>query len=248
MSERLTRKEIKRQDTFQATVGRGLEMVQAYRRQIIFVAGLLAAIVVALVGWFLYVQSVEDDAQALLAEAMEVQAAPVVEGDEAPEELTFASAEARRAKARELFTRVVDEYGATGAADVARVFLGEIAAVEGDAERAAELWSEFLDEHPEHMLGAQVRLNLYALDRAAGRGEEVVAELEAMVDAEDPALPQDVALYELAITLEELGREEEAAARYQRLVDEFGQSPYALEARQKTAGAGGAAAFPGLPS
>lgn len=249
MSDRLSRKEMKRQDGFQETMGRGLEMVQSYRRQIILVVGLLVLLVVVAVGWFIYVQSVEDDAQMLLAEAMEVRSAPVEAGPEATEELeggpTFASAEERGARARELFERVVDDYGASDAADVARVYLGELAAGEGDTERAAELWRDFLDEHPTHMLGAQVRLNLYALERAEGRGEEVVAELEEMVDDEDPALPRDVALYELAITLEELGREEEAAARYQRLVDEFGQSPYAVEARQKTAGT---QAFPGLPS
>ena len=56
-----------------------------------------------------------------------------------------------------------------------------------------------------------------------------------------------MALFELATTLEELGREEDAAIYYQRLIDEFGQSPYAMAARQKTGG-GAPAAFPGLPS
>lgn len=245
MSDRLSRKEIKRQDTFQVLMGRGLEMVQAYRRQIILVAGLLVLLVVVAIGWFIYVESMEDDAQALLADAMEARGEPA--GGETAEAATAPEgADARRTRARQLLEQVVDDYGATDAADVARVYLGEIAATEGDTERAAELWREFLDEHPEHMLGAQVRLNLYALERGAGRGEEVVAELQEIVDDEDPPLPRDVALYELAVTLEELGREDEAAERYQRLVDEFGQSPYAVEARQKTGGA--AATFPGLPS
>lgn len=245
MSDRLSRKEIKRQDTFQVLMGRGLEMVQAYRRQIILVAGLLVLLVVVAIGWFIYVESMEDDAQALLADAMEARGEPAG-GETAEAASTPEGAGARRTRARQLLEQVVDDYGATDAADVARVYLGEIAATEGDTERAAELWREFLDEHPEHMLGAQVRLNLYALERGAGRGEEVVAELQEIVDDEDPPLPRDVALYELAVTLEELGREDEAAERYQRLVDEFGQSPYAVEARQKTGGA--AATFPGLPS
>lgn len=251
MSDRLSRKDIKRQDTFQVTMGRGLEMVQAYRRQLVLLAGLLVLIVVAAIGWFIYVETVEDDAQALLAEAIEVRSAPVDEGGAeagtADGGLSFASAEARRERSRALFGQVVEEYGASDAADVARVYLAEIAATEGDTEGARELWGDFLDEHPDHMLGAQVRLNLYALQRSEGRGEEVVAELEQMVDDDDPALPRDVALFELAVTLEALGREDEATARYQRLVDEFGQSPYAMEARQKVGG-GAAAGFPALPS
>jgi hypothetical protein len=67
-----------------------------------------------------------------------------------------------------------------------------------------------------------------------------------MLQDDDPALPQDVAVYELAVTLEALGREEEASQQYQRLVDEFAQSPYAMAARQKTGATAGG--FPGLPS
>lgn len=251
MSDRLSRKEIKRQDTFQVVMGRGLDVVQAYRRQIILLAGVLVVAAVAVVGWFIYLRSIEDDAQVLLGEAMKTWSAPIQEGAEAssetkPGELSFPSAEARRARAKELFDQVVEKYGASEAADVARVYLGDIAAGEGDTDRAVELWNDFLDEHPDDMLAAQVRLNLYALKRSTGQGEEVAEELQRMVDSDDPALPRDVALYELAVTLESLGRDEDAAVQYQRLVDEFAQSPYALAARQKTAAGG--AAIPGLPS
>lgn len=249
MSDRLTRKEIKQQDTFQVTVGRVLDWIHVHRRHIVVGAAAVVLAVAALAGWAFWLQATEDDAQALLNEAMEAYAAPVRgEGEEAPagdEELSFPSAEARRTRAAELFERVLDEYGANDAADVARVFLGEIAAVQGDTERARELWERFLDEHSEHMLGAEVRLNLYALDRAAGRGEQVAAELQAMLDEEDRPLPEDVVLYELAVTLESLGREEEAAEHYQDLVDRFNQSPYAMAARQRTGAPG---AFAGLGS
>ena len=250
MSDRLTRKEMKQQDTFQVTVGRVLDWISLHRRHI--VAGVAAVVlaVAALAGLALWRAATEDDAQALLNEAMEAYGAPVrAEGEEAPagedEELSFASAEERRTRAAELFERVVDEYGANDAADVARVFLGEIAAGQGDTERARELWASFVDEHPEHLLGAEVRLNLYALDRAAGRGEEVAAELQEMLEEEDRPLPEDVVLHELAVTLESLGREEEAAEHYQDLLDRFAQSPYAMAARQKTGAPGG---FAGLGS
>lgn len=252
MSDRLTRKEIKRQDTFQVTMGRGLEMVQTYRRQIVWVAVALVVAVLAVIGWFVYLGAVEDDAQVALAEAMKARSAPIVEEGEPPPpgagagELTFPSAEARQARSKELFEKVADEYGASDAADVARVYLGEMAASAGDTDRAIELWSDFVDEHPDSVLAAEVRLNLYAVERAAGRGEEVASELEAMLQDDDPALPRDVAVYELAVTLESLGREEEATQQYQRLVDEFGQSPYAQAARQKTGATAGG--FPGLPS
>lgn len=247
MSDRLTRKEMKQQDGFQVAMGRTLDTVQRNRRQIVLFAVVLVVLVAAVIGWFIYSAAVEGDAQAALSEGIEIYSAPL-EGEDGAggADRTFPDEEARTAAAEEAFEGVVDEYGLSDAADVARVYLGDIAASRGDTERATELWRDFLDEHPDHMVAAQVRLNLYALDRAAGRGEQVVAELEEMVDDEDRALPLDVALFELATTLESLGREEDAGIYYQRLVDEFGQSPYADAARAKTGGA--PQGFPGFPS
>lgn len=248
MTDRLTRKEMKRQDTFQITMGRVLDWIRLHRRQIIAGAALVVLAVVGLAAWALWLATIEDDAQALLAEAIEAYGAPIrAEGEEAPaggaDELSFPSAEARRTRAAALFEEVEEDYGASSAADVARVYLGEIAAAQGDTERARELWQDFLDEHPRHLLGAEVRLNLYSLDRAAGRGEEVEAELRAMLDDERRPLPEDVLLHELAVTLESLGRQEEAAEHYQDLLDRFNQSPYAVAAREKTGAPGG---FAGL--
>lgn len=239
MSDRLTRKEMKQQDTFQVTMGRILDWVQTHRMHLVAGVALVVLVVVGLVGWVVWVKAVEDDAQARLSEAIEAYGAPIRgEGEAAAADgdLTFPSAEARRERAAELFEAVVEEYGVSDAADVARVYLGEIAAVRGETERARELWEGFLDEHPRHLLGAEVRLNLYALGRAAGRGEEVVAELRGMLEDEDRTLPEDVVVHELAVTLEELGREEEATEYYQDLVDRFSQSPYSLAAREKVGG------------
>ena len=253
MSDRLTRKEIKRQDTFQTTMSQSLDWVRTHRRELIVGVAVLALAVAGLAGWAFWLRATEDDAQAILTEAMRAYRAPV-DPDEEPgaadaagpeEELSFPSVEARRARSKELFERVEERYGASDAAEVARVYLGEIAAVEGDAERARELWQDFLDEHPEHMLGAEVRLNLYALDRSEGRGEEVAAALEAMLADEERPLPEDVILHELALTLESLGRAEEATEHYQTLLTEHPQSPYAPAARQK---AGSSAPLLGLGS
>lgn len=253
MSDRLSRKEIKRQDTFQITMGRILDWIQTHRTHLVVGAVLLVAAVVAMVGWVIWVRTIEDDAQTRLTEAMEAYGAPIrgetegaaAEGDG---ELSFSSVEARRERAAELFEGVVEDYGVSDAADVARVYLGEIAAVRGETERARELWREFLDEHPRHLLGAEVRLNLYALDRAEGRGEEVAGELRRMLDDDRRTLPEDVVLHELAVTLEELGREEEATEYYQRLVERFAQSPYALAARDKVGGSDPAGPLTGLGS
>lgn len=258
MSDRLTRKEMKREDSFQVFMARALGFVQEYRRALILTVVLMVVAVLAGVGWFIYLETTEGDAQRLLADAVEAYGAPI-EGSGEEEaaadpgaagedgELSFPTREARRERAAGLFRRVIDEYGASDAADVARAYLGEIAAAGGDAEQAEAIWRDFLDDEPDHALAAEVRLNLYALMRGAGQGEEVAAELREMIERERRPLPQDVALYELALTLDELGREEDAAIYYQRLVDEFSDSPYAAAAREKTGETGVQGMLPQAP-
>ena len=77
-----------------------------------------------------------------------------------------------------------------------------------------------------------------------------------MLEKSDSPLPQDVILAELGMTFEQLHRTQEAIQSYQRIVDEFPQSPYRQEAQQKVsaldptrapAGAALPAGIPGFP-
>ena len=78
-----------------------------------------------------------------------------------------------------------------------------------------------------------VQLNLYSLDRAEGRGEELAAALRGAVATESSPLPKDALLFELAATLAQLGDEEGARETFQRVVNEFPDSGYAIRARQQ---------------
>lgn len=235
MNERLTRKDMKRNELVEA-LERSRSFVETNARILVLAAiGVAVAFLVgAGIWWWLAYQS--GKASTALAEALEVYRAPVG-ADAVPAEeggVTFPDAAARRARAAELFADVRSGYRFADAADVAGVYLGQIAAEEGDLERAAELWRDFIDEHDDHLLADQVRVNLIHLDRQQGRGEQALAELRTMLDAApaDRRLPGDVVLYETARTYEELGRDDEARATWQRLAEEYPASPYAAEAQQ----------------
>lgn len=242
MSDRLTRKEMKRRDRFQLAMTSSLDWIQEHRKQIVLGVVVVVVAVAAAVAWTFWQASREDDAQALLNDAIEAYGAPV--GDQAADDSTdqdgphFATDQERLDRATELFDQVRDRYGSSDAADIAEVYLGQIAEEKGDADRARELWQDYLDSSPSTALAADVRLNLFALDRANGRAEQVATELEGMLARETKPLPGDVILYELATTLEQLGRDQEATERYQQLIKEYETSPYVSEARSKLAGAG----------
>jgi predicted negative regulator of RcsB-dependent stress response len=235
MNQRLTRKDIKRDD-FAAAVGRSVEYAESHVKTILYaVGGVLALGAVAAGVWF-FLGSRRQEANEALAAATKVYQAPIAATGAKPNdpsEPSFATEAARRARAKELLEKVRDDYGMTDAADVAGLYLAPIAADEGKLDEARKLWSDFVDEHGDSMLAGEARLNLIDLDRKQGKGEQVVQDLQAMLDKGDSPLPQDVILNELAKTLEQLHRPQEAVQNYQRILDEFPQSPYRQEAQQK---------------
>lgn len=238
MNQRLTRKEIKR-DEFASVVGRSVEYAETHSRGLIYaIVGALALAVLA-AGVYAYLGNRSLHANEDLAYAMKVYSAPVVPapaGAAKPDDRqspSFASEAARRQRAKALFEKVRSDYGFSDAADVAAIYLGQIAAAEGQLDRARELWTDFLDSHEGHLLAGEARLNLIRLDRQQGKGEELIGRLRPMLDEPDAPLPQDVVLFELGKTYEQLNRRTEAVATYKRIVDEFPQSAYGQEARQR---------------
>jgi len=240
MSKRLTAKEIKhdiREDEVRTFLARIFETIQERPGLILAIVGGVVGLALLGSGFYAYLDSQREEANAKLAEAIEIYGAPVVEEGATPDdpkEPSFATAEERRARAREALEAVRSGLGASEAGGVANVYLAEIALEEGDAAKAREIWESFLDKNEGHALALAVRLNLIHLDRAEGRAEEVAERLRQELESVEKSMPEDVLLFELARTLDQLERKEEARSTYQRILDEHPQSPYAARARQMT--------------
>jgi tetratricopeptide (TPR) repeat protein len=205
MNQRLTRKDIKR-DEFVEALERSASFVERNARILVASAIAVAVLVLAALGAWLWIGSRTTKANEVLADALEVYRAPIDpaagEAEAAADEPSFADAAARRARAAELLQQVRDDFGMTDPADVAGVYLGQIAAEEGRADDARRLWEDFVDDHGDHVLAGEVRINLLNLSREQGHHDEVVAQLEEMLAAApgERALPGDVVLFELATT------------------------------------------------
>lgn len=254
MNQRLTRKDIKR-DEFAAAVGRSFEFAEIHSRQLLLMLGaVLLAVLVGILAFF-YVNHRSDLANEALAKATKVYNAPIdpaAAKPNDPKEPSFAGEAARQARARQLFERLQSDYRFTDAADVASIYLAELDAASGKLADARRRWNDFVKRHGDHVLAAQARIDLMELDRSQGKGQAVAQQLRQMLDQSDAPLPQDVILYELATTLEQLNHNQEAAQTYQKLVEEFPQSPYRQTAQQKltaldpTRAAAGAGQLAGL--
>ena len=255
MNQRLTRQDMKRNELSTA-LGKGYDYAESHGRTILMAAGAVLALALLAGLFYMYRSSQAEKANTALAKAIEVYQAPIDPAAPKPDDPlspTFADAAARQTKAKALFEELHDKYGSTVAGDVAAVYLAQIAMAENQPDRARELWNDFVDEHGEHLLASQARLNLIRLDRSQGKGQEVAGTLTAMLDEAEPPLPMDVILNELAATQEQLGKKQDAIQSYQRILDEFPQSPYAREAREKIsaldpsrAGDSGGMGMPGM--
>jgi len=238
MSQRLTRKEI-RKDEFANVVGRGVEYAESHVRTLVFV--IVGAVVLAGAGAGIYafLGHRSGGASVALAAAVKVYSAPINASGAKPndpKEPSFADETARRARAKALFEKVRSGYSHTNAADIAGLYLAQIAVAEGKQDEARKLWTAFVDAHPDSILAGEARINLIHLDRKQGpkaKVEELATRLKAMQEQSQPPLPEDVILSELGATYEQLGRKEDAMQAYKRIMEEFPQSAYRTVAQQR---------------
>lgn len=235
MSDRPTRKEMK-QDRFVQDVGTAYGYANRNRRNILLgIAGVVALIAV-FYGVSAYRSSQERKAHQLLSEAIAVMdassGAPQVAAEGAPE---FGSDEEKFAKAQPLLQTVVDKHSGTDAADVAELYLANIAAARGDVEGARGRLEGFVRSHPGHLLAGAAQLSLYEMRLQPQEVQSLISELEQKVAEEEPALPKDALLSLLARAWELQGDSAKARQAYERIISEFPDSTYTMDAQRRLA-------------
>jgi TolA-binding protein len=234
-----TREDLKRNELEEA-IGKGIHYAEDHSRVILWGLGGLVGVALVAVGIFFWMSSRQTAVNELLAAALRAEGGEVVSSGANPDDPahpTFPTEAMRRAKAKELYTQLDERYGSSKTGRVAKFYLAQVALLENDKERAKQLWKAFLDAEPDGALSAAARVNLYKLDREQGRAAEVAEELKKMLEESDKPLPADVILFQLALSYEALGKGEDAKATYQRIVDEYPQSPYVADAQREAGSA-----------
>src|SRR5215210_5763467 len=210
MTQHLTRKEMKRDD-FASAVGRGMDYAESHARTLLIGLGVVALAAVLFLIGRVFLESRSEKANEALSRAMKVYQAPIEAASAKPEDPkspTFADSTARRNRAKQLFEGVRNDYGSSDAPDVAGLYLEQIAA-------------------------GEARVNLIHLDRQQGKNEDLTQRLKSMLEQEEPGLPKDVILFELATTQEALGRKQDALQSWRRIAEEYPESAYRSEAQSK---------------
>lgn len=225
MARRITRKQLKQSDEFVSTMDTVLNWLSENWRPI--AAGIAGVAAVAVVWWMigLWSASRADDASYALHHAI-----TVYEGEDSLGQL-IPTGDPDAAEAELL--QVIEHYGKTDQADMARVYLARIHFDRNEMDEARDLLVGLAERHSGDTIGRIATLDLIHLRIAAGQATEVAAELETMVSGSNPDLPRDVALYELGRLYLAEQDPVQAGDYFQKLVDEFPESPYGNLARQR---------------
>lgn len=225
MARRITRKQLKQDDEFVSTMDMVVEWLSVNWRPI---AGALGAVCVAVALW--WVIGLWSNARAADASLALAHAVSTFEGEDTAGQLEPAG---DPQAAEDEFLQVIDSYGRTEQADMAKVYLARIYLDRGDTDAARDLLVALSEQHRDDAIGRLATLDLIHLRIAAGQAAEVAADLEAMVSGADSRLPRDVALYELGQLYIAEKDPTKAGEYFAKLVEEFPESPYVNLARQR---------------
>ena len=206
------------------------------QRLLLLIGAAVVGIAVGVYGFLFYRSNRETNAQELLATAIQTFEAPVGEETAAGQPAAgprFKTDEERSAAAEKQFKEVDEKYSGTDAADVAGLYLAQLAITRGDMAAGRKQLEEFVGNHEGHILEGAARYSLYQLRIDGGEAAKVIAELNAELVKPNPALPGDSILILLAQAYEAQGDSVKSREAYGRLAKDFPQSPYAVEAQRR---------------
>jgi tetratricopeptide (TPR) repeat protein len=224
-------------DKFVDEIGVLSSKARANQRLLLMLAGSAVAIALLIWGIYFYRSNREDNAQQLLAGAIETFDAPVGDPppnqEQQPKGPRFKTEAERSTAAEKQFKSVQSDYSGTDASDVAGLYLARIAMNRGDVAAARKSLQEFVDDHNDHILVGTARFSLYQLRLENGEAAQVATELQSELTKSEPALPGDALLALLAQAYEVQGNREKSLEAYRRLATEFPESPYAIDAQRR---------------
>jgi TolA-binding protein len=236
--DRQHRQELKH-DRFVDEVGSLTTRARENQKLLIGITAAIVAVFFIGYGIHFYRSNREHRAQDSLGFAIEAVDSPIAQPGQPPNpQAKFKSEQERTTKSEAMFQDVQKKYHGTDAADISNLYLARIAASKNNVASARKLLQDFMGEHPKHMLVGAARYSLYELRIDNGEAQQVAIELtQELSKTENQILPADTMLAILAHAYEAQGNVEKTKETYRRILTEFPDSPYALDAQRRGGGA-----------
>jgi tetratricopeptide (TPR) repeat protein len=231
---------------------RAREGAERHRREITMTTIAALVVVAAAVGFFVWRSRTNGQAQARLAEAMTVMDAQVVPpappsppptaeatnppAPPAPPPPPPGSYPTERAKleaALQKFMNAADAYPSTQAGIAARYHAASILASLGRPADAAQQYQDVANRAGDRIYGQMAKLGLANAQLQAGQLDKAISAYRDLSARSDTGLPIDAVLIQLGRAYMAAGKVTEARQTFTRIVDEFPDSQYAIDARRE---------------
>ena len=234
--KRVERQHLK-ENELQTLARQARERFEARRRETTTAVTLIVAVGVVALVFFGWRERVQAKAHALLAEALVVQDArvgpPPAPGTTPDTGLRFNSERERAQAALTKFKVAADAYPSTDAGLYARYQQGATYMTLGNPAQAAATYQQVADKAGESIYGQMARLGLAEAQATQGQYDQAINTFKELAQRKDGPLPVDGILMQLGRVYLEAGKRTDAQQTFNRLVDEFPDSPFTGDARRE---------------
>lgn len=233
-----------KQNEFERTVAQAREVVVERQREITMAVVALVALLVVVGGYFAYRTTRNNKATTLLASALAVAEAPVVTppppapGSPPPIQQpgTYRTERDRAEAALPRLQQAADAYPNTEAGITARFRLAATLALLGRHAEAEQRYKEVVDKTSSRdIYHYTARLGVGEAQLAQGKAADAAATFQALATDTNSQLPVDGVLMQLGRAALVAGKKDDATRAFNRVVEEFPQSLYVSEAKEKLA-------------
>ena len=222
----LTRREIKRADVFETTLQTAGTWLQRYGVKAALIVAAVLVVLGAIGGLRAYRETQEAKAAARLSEGLKAFRGQPLPGG-------VAGARDPRA-ALAVFEEVAKDYSSYAAGKLASYYRALALENLGRRDEALAALRAVGTGSAEELVPALARFRLAEQLRAEGKYQEALQAYQALeLEQSQLPLPQDVILFGLARSEEALGRTQQAADHYQKLIDRFSSSALREEAEAR---------------
>ena len=232
---KLHRRDLK-QDEVRTKVAEAVKSVSLHGREVLYIILAVVAVAGIAIAWFLYERSQQQASQDLLGMGLEKFNAPVaqqVDPNMPKPAYNFNSETEKYTAAVKDFEKVVADYGNTPAADMARYLSGVCYFYLKDYTKAEQNLKQSTKVSDRNILYYQSRIALADLYNKTNKPQQAIDVLNEALKPAKAQVPKEFLLLQLAQNYEKAGKKKEAKDTYQKIANEYKESPVSFEAQQK---------------
>jgi TolA-binding protein len=213
------------------------ETLESRQKEIVALAVVVAVVGLGAIGYFVWRESVQSKAHALLADALATEEArvgpPLAPGTPGASGTSFPTERERSQAALTKLKVAADSYPSSDAGIYARYEEASTLMALGSLKEAAVTYQQVIDRSGNRIYGQMARLGLAEAQARAGQYEQAINTFKELSQIKEGPLPIDGILIELGRTYLDAGRKGEAQQTFNRLVTEYPESPFSGDARRE---------------